>query len=185
MEVKEELKIYYNNIINKLDKKTMDTITWYTTEGYIPSRNVHQKNLGDFEKQNYFILQRKIKTIEKVLQNNPLPFPLTVYRGTCERAFNLSNSFRDNLFINKGFMSTSLESDVAYRFKLPKIDDGLILELVLPINFPGFYIKRLSQFPEEEEILLNHNMTYEIISKEKVLTLKPYTIITAIPKIVY
>ncbi|TKH19865.1 hypothetical protein FC697_19710 [Bacillus wiedmannii] len=129
----------------------------------------HEGNLGADG-----VLDPTIQQIDKALKRVKTPDTLTVYRRVGETAFGLeANSLRVGVtidqdkarefaktFINTirkehGYMSTSL-------VKQPVNVFPILLHITVPKGSHGAYIESISQKPEEMELLLAREYSYQI-----------------------
>ena len=78
---------------------------------------------------------------------------------------NLKQDFKvGNIFIDKGFMSTSYNKKVAASFTNPDLSDNTRVLFQIQSK-KGVIIDKLSKFEDEKEVLFNRGSKFEVISK--------------------
>ena len=101
-------------------------------------------------------------------QSEPLPEGTTVYRGLDLSSQELmdsmlsrfENSIGQDLRL-KGITSTSLDPEISAKFSKR---ESFVME-IQPKK--GLYANGVSEFPDEEEILLKHNAQYRVVSVQR------------------
>lgn len=74
---------------------------------------------------------------------------------------------KDYMFKSKTFFSTSINLETAYNFSNKSITDlnsGIILKIIIPKGTPICPILDISEFPSQQELLININSTF-IVTK--------------------
>ena len=120
---------------------------------------------------------RDILNIDRALGKASLPIDMTLYRGINKEALRDIISFDANEFSNfenmykdyknyegkviqdRGFMSTSLRRKIGSDFS-----GDFLLVIDAPKGTPGVYIKNLSHFKQEEEVLIQRESLMRITS---------------------
>ena len=108
------------------------------------------------------------KNLHAVLENASLPCESTVYRGMSSNALGKLKKLSDKeligkVFLDKGFMSTSLESNSAF-------GGDVILEIHAPAGTHGLYVGHISAAGHyEEEVLfdMNQSMRIDFVTRDK------------------
>lgn len=180
---------FYQSIFPKLNKKSIKLLKKYTgTECYdytchllekssdmnVKKRDDIKNILSYFEfnchdeidpKQFY---KCKVKKLDKIIKRSHIPISLTVYRGTSYEYFQKTSLVKGNKFTNLIYYSTSIDlhTVTTFRSTMNSSDRELIIEFQLPRNYNALWINPVSCHPKELEILLNRNLTFEILSQE-------------------
>ena len=120
---------------------------------------------------------RDILNIDSALSKASLPIDMTLYRGINKKALRDIISFDKNEFSDfenmykdyknyegkviqdRGFMSTSLRREIGSNFS-----EDFLLVIDAPKGTPGVYIKNLSHFKPEEEVLIQRESLMRITS---------------------
>lgn len=157
-----------------INENTKNAILWYTRNSII-FRCINQVlasgNISIIYSYRYFIklLCKQLKDLHK----NSKEIPRHLYRGQLLKLSEIlliSKHINDLISLN-GFISTSLEEDIAKRFCFnDQIEDYEPVLFQINIDTSCKHstafadISRLSQFPEEEEILLSIGSVFRIQS---------------------
>ena len=115
------------------------------------------------------VIKRFSDDLEKIIKNAPrVEKIMKVYRGTHDDYFLKSNLKNKNYYLNDGFISTSLSRVVAENVKQNQLEFSECCILVITL-LPGSHVLPLfsvSQYPNEQEILLGKETVY-LIRKQK------------------
>jgi len=104
-------------------------------------------------------IEKYINDLDIIINNSPeLHSELVVYRG-CKQSFIPPN--QGYLYNNQGFLSTSLDIEIANQFTNAKTGGHLQRILLLP-GMHVMLLTGISQFAHEQEILLGSNTVYYI-----------------------
>ena len=157
------------SIENWAPDKYMRAFSRYTQNGYFEDINTAlrtgcSKNI--FVNEDIDALDKLFKLVPDKFKNKT---PMTVYRGaylTSDLADILQGKSKTDTFIEKAFVSTSRNRQVAQRFAMD--ENKIILEIELPKNttfvedaiLPSYARSKMSG---EEEVLLPRNAQFKII----------------------
>ncbi|EOP91341.1 hypothetical protein IGM_01987 [Bacillus cereus HuB4-4] len=186
---------YYSTWINTITELEKKEIGYYAGVGY-RDINTYLRNYNGQLLGVKPDIEEKIKRLDYSLQTATLKDTIAVYRRVSETAFGLSNQSlidqnsqinHDQLqefkkkFLGKykkeyAYMSTSIIKDPAPEFsKLP-----ILLRMVVPKGNIAAYIAPLSPSPEEMELLLPRDTSYQITNITPVTQSEsPYILIDA------
>src|SRR6266516_160398 len=101
-------------------------------------------------------LDRYINDARAALMKNGAPTDMTVTRRL--RKEKLSAFQAGKHFVDHGFVSTSLDSNISSEY------GDVLVSLLLPKSTPGGYIKNFAQFPDDYEWLLPPDAKFEVVS---------------------
>jgi hypothetical protein len=87
-----------------------------------------------------------------------------VYRGVGSDYY--LTGAQDNIYQNIGFVSTSMDANVALKW-LENKSECCIQKILLLKGTRAIFLTPLSRFPNEQEILLNHGCVYYIKTASK------------------
>lgn len=135
--------------------------------------------LNQYTQQDYAALNRKLrygktdKIVSQIIQDlqTAKPFAGTVYRGLTLDKADISNTFKvGRIYRDMGFMSTSKNHTVSQKFNTLGVPlsrtDNRSITLVIESK-TGKDISRISQYPEEQEVLFLPLTGFEVVSIEK------------------
>ena len=132
---------------------------------------VYNNLLRGFDDFNYGekkIYSKQIGILIEEINKHELPEDIVVYRYTHKRLFRYL--FKDlkvkvgNIFIDKGFMSTTLVPELLREFAKSH-RYNCILKLYLPKGTKGIYLKFDKSILNEQEILLPSNSKFKLLKK--------------------
>lgn len=134
----------------------------------IKSNSIYQCGLSVIDKSFDVGNRENAKNLHAVLENASLPCESTVYRGMSSNALGKLKKLSDKeligkVFLDKGFMSTSLESNSAF-------GGDVILEIHAPAGTHGLYVGHISAAGHyEEEVLfdMNQSMRIDFVTRDK------------------
>lgn len=180
---------FYQSIFPKLNKRNIKLLKKYTeTECYDYTCHLLEKSsdmnlkkrediknilsyfefncLDEIDPKQFY--KYKVKKLDKIIKRSHIPISLTVYRGTSYEYFQKTSLIRGNKFTNLIYYSTSIDlhTVTTFRSTMNSSDRELIIEFQLPRNYNALWINPVSYHPKELEILLNRNLTFEILSQE-------------------
>jgi hypothetical protein len=104
------------------------------------------------------VVRRYINNAQAAMR--PSTRPITVYRGTSVTQFggvNVDESLVGKTFEDKGFMSTSVGDGAVFA-------RDVLLEIECPTGTPMAFVKSVSHYPNEDEMLLAAGTRYQVIS---------------------
>jgi len=113
----------------------------------------------------------RARSLDSALSKVASPRDLTVYRGIRLTTSELSRFKVGFRFRDQGFVSTSLDSDVAYDFASRDVGPGtgrgrpLVFTLRLPKGSPGGYIDATSFSSDEKEFLLPRGRKFRVVRR--------------------
>lgn len=186
---------YYSTWANNITELEKKEIGSYAGIGYRDINTYLRTYNGQLPGVNPNI-EEKIKQLDHALQTAKLMDAIVVYRRVSETAFGLSKQslidknnqinltqlqeFKQN-FLGKykkeyAYMSTSIIKDPSPEFsRLP-----ILLRMIVPKGNIAAYIAPLSPSPEEMELLLPRNTSYQITNITPVIqNEQPYILIDA------
>ena len=168
----------YNFNINKQDTQIEE---WCSSKEFGAYRRYTQN--GYFEKINFalrfgftndFLVNNDILSLDKLFETLPNKIknktPLTVYRGTIltkELKDIINGKAQNNIYTDKGFVSTSKSKEVAEQFA--QKEEDIILQITIPKNSTIIDDEKLpsyvcSKMNSEKEVLLPRNAQLKILS---------------------
>lgn len=135
--------------------------------------------LNQYTQQDYAALNKKLRygktdqSVSQILEDlqTVRPFVGTVYRGLTLNKTDISNTFKvGRIYRDMGFMSTSRSHTVSQKFNALGVPlsrtDNRSITLVIQSK-TGRDISRVSQYPEEQEVLFLPLTGFEVVSIEK------------------
>ena len=143
---------------------------------YLKSKVLDVNNLTPFFEKTHTILryvkyEHILKIIDsyklrlrKIIENSPpLPQTMTVFRGVKDKYF--AQMTKDNIYRNAGFISTSLQYNVAKSFSNHTAPDKCcIFKIKLLKGTKALLIPGVSKFPNELEFLLSDRTNFIVQS---------------------
>lgn len=156
---------YYNNVKPIIDRNTKIALNGYTGNTCKLMSDILLKK-NNFSKDGLNILMSDMNLIRKCIKLTKLPIPLTVYHGTSKDYLN-TYPLEQGFYKMSTLMSTSLDIEVAFNFMTHYNDNGLILQIDLPINYPALWINPISKHGNEKELILLDNTRFDIINYEE------------------
>lgn len=172
---------YGNRVAPNLTNEERSLLRSYTNE-YSDEINTYLRNVAGGEPADISkIGARSIEVIRSVISKHPLQEALTVYRGVTD-----SKAARRFIEIAKktttgtelafdSFTSTSLRADLPFMKK-----SDLVLRMRLPAGSKALYLKPISGFKYERELLLDVATKFRVLGFE-VIDGKTYVDLIAIP----
>lgn len=135
--------------------------------------------LNQYTQQDYITLNKKLRygktdeVVSQILEDLEAvrPFMGRVYRGLTLNKTDISDVFKvGRIYRDRGFMSTSKNHTVSQKFSCLGIPlsrtDNRSVTLVIESK-TGKDISRVSQYPEEQEVLFLPLTGFEVVSIEK------------------
>jgi len=116
---------------------------------------------------------RIVKNLDNIINQHPLPAPLTVYRGLYINDDFFDRISRQKRFLDKGFISTSRSSTVANDFVMSSETIGwsgtkegkpVLMKIKLPKGFKAAPVERMvaSGYEDQREVLLPRNTVFTV-----------------------
>ena len=136
--------------ILKSNAEFMETISWYTLDGYkdFNKRLRQEKKLTDEQTHHLLIFDRIFSLID------PITYPIVAYKGIKD----------DKYESDKSFISTSISEKEAYEFTS---GNCCVIQLNISAGSKVLYIENVSEFGEEKEIILDRNGQILITGQEQ------------------
>ena len=161
---KKIIKNIGSETVSKMSDKEREAFQKYTGTAYV---NINA-TLRGIDKSFDVGNRENAKNLHAVLENASLPCESTVYRGMSSNALGKLKKLSDKEligkeFLDKGFMSTSLESNSAF-------GGDVILEIHAPAGTHGLYVGHISAAGHyEEEVLfdMNQSMRIDFVTRDK------------------
>lgn len=153
----------HKTIKNKFNNAEIKSIADYSSDATDPKNNrfkpmyqaINQglRNGAELDSKT----KATIKALDKTFADAHTTEPIEVYKG-------LENAFADKLepgmtFEDNGFASTSSDPKTAKSFSGSK---GTILKISVPKGSKALSIAGQSEYPDEQEVLLNRGGTYKV-----------------------
>jgi len=116
---------------------------------------------------------RIVKNLDNIINQYPLPAPLTVYRGMYINDDFFGRIGQQKRFLDKGFISTSRSSTVANDFVMSSETIGwsgtqggkpVLMKIKLPKGFKAAPVERMvaSGYEDQREVLLPRNTVFTV-----------------------
>lgn len=150
---------------SKITSEESESVRFYTGEFYADINQYYRKTSG-YEYVDADLVKEESKAIDSVIKKFDLSKNIKVYRG-CDLGalgvMDVSDLTVGNVYVDKGYMSTSVVKDVAKEFG----------DVLLEINVPkgkgtGAYINSRSRFMDEEyEFLIKRGAKCKIVEIDK------------------
>jgi len=143
--------------VDSLNKDIINSLKWYTNQGYVILNNVLRKNLSIDEDT-----KKHLKNIDLAFKGVPRTTNIiTVYKGLTQ----------ENFISDKGFMSTTLDKKLTDRFT--ESSKCCIAEITIAKGSKILPLYKISYHDDELEILLNRDGNIQItnIDKEQLQTI--------------
>lgn len=103
-----------------------------------------------------------LKLIDNAFKKSKISQTCKVFRGISGDILNELRNFKENqIFVEKAFMSTTTDKKTAWSFARGS-SQGL-LEIIIPTGTHVISVKNISQFKNENEILINRGSKFKII----------------------
>lgn len=167
--IKDDNKQYYSELSKiqlKLLSKYKKEIRIYTGAGYLSINNDILRHTGypnDDLINEYF--SNILSIYEAYHQSSSLSKEnIITYRGTKETDKPLYNKMAGDYLIESGFLSTSINKEIAIQFSDKEY--GNVYIFYLPKETPLLYLTKVSTHKNEDEILLPLGSVFKIISIE-------------------
>ncbi|UJR13950.1 hypothetical protein I4U23_000953 [Adineta vaga] len=165
----------FNN--ESIEKNRRDALLWYTRNAFIykcVNTVLRKENLSQIYHYRYIIklLCYQLKDYSQTFQRNT---SLRLFRGQQFRIeyITLLENHQNDLISFNGFMSTTLEEDIAMKFAFRYRKDNLkSVVFIVDVNLDNESnvifadIRNISKYPEEEEILFSIGTIFRMKSIE-------------------
>lgn len=144
--------------VQSLPEKIKNALNKYTTEYY--------KKVNDYlenDSQNKDEFDMIIRYIDIAIYNAPkLKSSLTLYRGLNLPEVSISKGKGSRVLFNykgnyKGYISTTLDKTIAETYTRGSC---CVLEISVPKGTPVLYLSELSEFTQEDEVLLYQEVLF-------------------------
>ena len=137
---------------------------------------LHPNRLGSESRKQY---ENYIKNCHTALKNNRTTEAIVTYRGVkSELMEKLAEAEPGDIITDDGFASTSTSKKIAENFA-SKYSGGYVMTVLIPKGSQAASIKSLSNYPKENEVLINKKARFEIKNidretKEMIVELLPH-----------
>jgi hypothetical protein len=157
----------YNKLFDKslkylhsLDVDTKEAIRYYTSNAGFENINNVLRGVKCGNKVNVLYTTNAIKLLDIAFLNAPpLKHDIVLYRG-----IHLYNYLHTNLnFIDKGYLSTSLDINIAHKFNHYKKTKCCLFEIHIPKGTRILPLTPFSHFTKEYEVLLPRNGEFQLV----------------------
>ncbi|WP_186323887.1 ADP-ribosyltransferase [Bacillus thuringiensis] len=167
---------FYQKWMTKISPIEKQQLIDYTGNGYYDINAYLRTNQGNLPGHS-LATEEKIKHMDRAMQAVPLEDSIKVYRRVDEKAFGLQpESLIQNDKLNRAafesfkqkfsgkyktdfaYMSTAILKDASPGFS----GYPILFRITVPKGIDGVYLAPLSHFPDEMELLLARNMTYQV-----------------------
>ncbi|MHB1952733.1 MAG: ADP-ribosyltransferase [Sulfobacillus sp.] len=129
-------------------------------------RNLSQTYLGFFVQPQFVTLRDFVleffHQVQSIIEGAPLTDRrMVLYRG--QKAYdNFARGTVDRLYASHGMLSTSIYARLAMKYV-----EGAhphLVKVIIPSGYPALYLKPVSIYAGEEEVLLPHGSTFYVLS---------------------
>lgn len=167
---------FYQKWLKKISPTEKQQLIDYTGNGYYDINTYLRTNQGKLPGKS-LATEEKIKRMDRAMHATPLEDSIKVYRRVDEKAFGLQpESLIQNDKLNRAafesfkqkfsgkyktdfaYMSTAILKDASSGFS----GYPILFLITVPKGIDGVYLAPLSHFPDEMELLLTRNMTYQV-----------------------
>lgn len=147
--VEPSLSDYEKRILKKYTKNDGDKKPYRFFEVVNRSlRGMKRKNDPDYSKQ--------AETLQKLLLKTQIPEDMVVYRTMQDDPF--KEKRKGSVVTLNGFTSTSLSGKATLKYPVK-------MEILVKKGTPGLFLKELSKYPNQEEVLLAHGLKATIVER--------------------
>lgn len=164
----------YDAFTATLSPRNLEVIAGYTDQDFIPM-NAYLRKGQEVDEET----KRKVREFAKILDRSTVPQDVVTYRGTggrseVNKAWESGKLTPGAHFNDRGFLSTSLDVQIAQSFQRAK--GGVILEIEVPKGSRGLYVgmreydewnSSISANKNESELLLQKGETFRVVSSQK------------------
>jgi len=180
MRYKEIVEALGPHAINKLDINPSDlrydlykkSISNYTSTSLDIAKILHKMyRNNNFKAPQY--QQKEIQMLDDIMYNHPLKTNLRLYHGLKENPFRVwikyKMPFHKSVIVHMpAFTSTSTDIKKAIGFSNYDYNDmRSVLKMNVPAGTPGLSVRKYSQYPGENEILLGRGINLQISPNPK------------------
>jgi ankyrin repeat protein len=125
----------------------------------------------------FSLIERFRRDLNNIIKKAPRMIePFNVYRGTKQDTLLESGAY---LYVTNSYSSTSLVPNIAGIFTQPHWYGtnlfGIILEIEITSDIPCLYVKSISKFPHEEEVLLSPNLKIQALPESNIMYLYDFS----------
>lgn len=147
----------------------VDALTYYTDEGFGPINRYLYKGFDETTTpEDAENIVDNIEELDASFDETGAPFDYTVYTGLSQR-YDYSKIKVDNDYIFRGYLSTSLDHNIATDLFMFMNDDnpnavGALLEIDIKAGQKSIYMENISENMTEYETLLPRGTKVKVIS---------------------
>lgn len=156
-----------------IDEEQYNSLTVWKNGGYSDINQFLHNGLtfddidGGQSYENVGEWYNHIKKIDEALNNNKLPFDITVYVGLDSELYNSEKLKKNSKHMFKGYISTSLDFEMCLSLAKKSKSAPIILEIDIPKGTNALYLENLIETEDLEtdfEVLLQRNTKVKIKS---------------------
>ena len=152
----------------KASEASLASLGDYTRE-YYKDINRSLRHLDDFKTTNkeypehIKYIEKSVKNIRKLFDENRTSKDMTVFRGLKSGSARLKDLQPGDIFVDKGFMSTTSDSTVTSAFSNKS---SAQMKILVPKGSRAISTLDVTKYPDEEEVLLGDNSNLKFVGLE-------------------
>ena len=157
----EALRRWFDNYpgIDDLTAEQSYNLGFYTVIGY---ENINAALRGEKITAPAKVITKAIEEIDGALEGKVLGEDITLYRGMSLRN-NIEDYFQsDGTYTDSAFISTSTNPEIAEGFFKGRPSQNVILIIKAKKDTKGMPVRKTSQMPGEDEVLLDRNTRFKV-----------------------